>query len=137
MGGFFIFMNSMKKIDSRNVPAAAGPYSQAIKVGDFVFCSGQIGLDPKTNLLVTGGIEKEVKQTLINLSTVLKAAKLSFKDVIKVEIFVTEMKNFVAVNNVYAAFFTFDPKPARQTIGVASLPKGANIEISCIAYAKK
>lgn len=137
MGGFFIFTNNMKKIDSNHAPLAVGPYSQAIKAGNFVFCSGQIGLDPKTNLLVTGGIEKETKQTLINLSIVLTAAKLSFRDVVKTEIFITNIKNFAKVNAVYATFFISNLKPARQTIGVASLPKGANIEISCIAYAKK
>lgn len=127
----------MKKIDSNHAPLSVGPYSQAIKVGNFVFCSGQIGLDPKTNLLVTGGIEKETKQTLINLSIVLTAVKLSFRDVVKTEIFMTNIKNFAKVNAVYATFFTSNPKPARQTIGIRELPKGASIEISCIAYAKK
>lgn len=127
----------LKKIDSKSAPLAAGPYSQAVKAGNFVFFSGQIGIDPKTNLLVEGGIEKETEQTLNNLNTVLKAAKLSFKQVVKTEIFITDMKNFAKVNEIYAKFFTSSPKPARQTIGVASLPKGASIEISCIAYAKK
>lgn len=127
----------LKKIDSKNAPLAAGPYSQAVKAGDYVFCSGQIGLDPKTNLLVKGGIEKETEQALNNLNTVLKAAKLSFSEVIKTEIFITDIKDFIKVNEIYAKFFTSNPKPARQTIGVVSLPKGANIEISCIAYAKK
>lgn len=127
----------MKRIDSKNAPTAAGPYSQAIRAGSFVFFSGQIGLNPKTNLLVKGGVEKETEQTLKNLSEVVKAAKLSFKNMVKVEIFITDMKNFGKVNEIYAGFFTQDPKPARQTIGVASLPKGASIEISCIAYKNK
>lgn len=126
----------MKKINSKNAPFAAGPYSQAIKAGNLVFFSGQIGLDPKTNLLVREDIEKETKQTLKNLSEVIKAAKLSFKNIVKVEIFITDMNNFAKVNAVYADFFNHDPKPARQTIGVAGLPKGANIEISCVAYKK-
>lgn len=127
----------MKKINSKNAPAAIGPYSQAIDVGNFVFCSGQIGLNPKTNLLVKGGIEKETEQALKNLSVILKAAKLSFKSVVRVEICITDMENFARVNNIYAKFFVSNPKPARQTIGVSSLPKRANIEISCIAYIKK
>lgn len=126
----------MKKIDSKNAPTAAGPYSQAVKAGNFVFFSGQIGLDPKTNLLVKGGIEKETEQILKNLSEVIKAAKLNFKNIVKAEIFITDMNNFAKVNAVYADFFNHDPKPARQTIGVASLPKGASIEVSCIAYKK-
>ena len=126
----------MKKIDSKNAPLAAGHYSQFIRVGKFVFCSGQIGLDPKTNLLVKGGIEKETKQALKNLSAVLKAAKLSLKNVVKTEIFITDMKKFSVINEIYTTFFISDPKPARQTIGIASLPKGAKIEISCIAYCK-
>lgn len=125
-----------KKIDSKEAPLAAGPYSQAIKAGDFVFLSGQIGIDPKTNLLVKGSIEKETKQTLENLSEVIKAAKLSFENVVKTEVFLTDMNDFVKMNEIYADFFKHDPKPARQTIGVAQLPKGARIEISCIAYRK-
>ncbi|MDO8583189.1 MAG: Rid family detoxifying hydrolase [bacterium] len=127
----------IKRIDSKKAPSAAGPYSQALKAGNFVFCSGQIGLDPKTNLLINGGIEKETEQTLKNLHEILKSAKLNFKDVVKVEIFITDMKNFPKVNDIYATFFASNPKPARQTIGIASLPKGASIEISCIAYCER
>jgi 2-iminobutanoate/2-iminopropanoate deaminase len=123
-----------KRINTDKAPKSAGPYSQAIKAGNFVFCSGQIGLNPKTNQLVTGGVEKETKQTLKNLLEVLKASKLSFKNVVKSEIFLTDIKNFEKVNKIYGEFFLKDPKPARVTVEVSNLPKGASIEISCIAY---
>lgn len=130
-------MKKLKQIKTKNAPAAVGPYSQAVKAGEFIFCSGQIGLDPKTNNLATGGVEKETKQVLKNLSQVLKAGGSSFKDVVRADIFLTDMNDFSKVNEIYAGYFTDEPKPTRQTVAVAALPKGAKIEISCIAYVKK
>lgn len=127
-------MNKLKEIKTQKVPSAAGPYSQAVVAGNFVFCSGQIGLNPKTNTVVKGGTEKEAKQALKNIGNVLKAAGCNFKDVVRVDIFLANIDDFVKVNEVYATFFTNDPKPARQTVEVSKLPKGATIEISCIAY---
>lgn len=127
----------LKQLNSKNSPKAVGPYSQAIKAGNFVFCSGQIGLDPKTNSLVDGAIEEETKQTLNNLKEVLKAAKLSLKDVVRVDIFITDIEHFSKVNEIYGKYFIHDPKPARQTVEVSKLPKEANIEISCIALVNK
>lgn len=123
-----------KEIMSSNAPKAVGPYSQAVQVGNFVFCSGQIGVDPQTNSLAIGGVETQTEQTLKNLQAVLYAAGCELKDVVKTEIFLTNMNDFLKVNEIYGRFFSEDPKPARQTIGVASLPKNAVIEISCIAY---
>ena len=122
---------------SNTVPSALGPYSQAIKAGKFIFCSGQIGLDPKNNNIVKGGINQETRQALKNLSMILKAHGVSFKDVIRVDIFLTDINDFHKVNEIYASYFIVDPKPVRQTAAVAALPKRAKIEISCIAYVKK
>lgn len=127
-------MNKLKQISTNKAPKAIGPYSQAIKVGDFIFCSGQIGLNPQTNALVEGGIEKEIEQALSNLSSVLESGGVSFKNVVRVDIFLTNIDDFPKVNEIYAEYFSFSPKPARQTVEVSNLPKGANIEISCIAY---
>ncbi|MDO8452631.1 MAG: Rid family detoxifying hydrolase [bacterium] len=129
--------DSLQKIHSKTAPSVVGPYSQAIKAGKFVFCSGQIGLDPKNNSMVKGGVEKETKQVLKNLSMVLKASGVSSKNVVRVDIFLTDINDFAKVNAIYAKCFTTDPKPARQTVAVASLPKGAKIEVSCIAYVNK
>ena len=127
-------MKKLQQINTVTAPKAVGPYSQAIKVDKFVFCSGQIGLEPKTNTLVEGGVEKEAEQTLKNLSAVLEAAGLSFKNVIRTDIFLTNINDFSKVNEIYGKHFSKDPKPARQTVEVSKLPKGANIEVSCIAY---
>ena len=128
------FMNKLKEIKTHKAPKSVSSYSQAVVAGNFIFCSGQIGLNPKTNILVKGGTEKETKQVLRNLGNVLKAADLDFKDVVRVDVFLTNMNDFTKVNEIYANFFKSDPKPARQTVGVSKLPKEASIEISCIAY---
>lgn len=130
-------INYLQKIQSKSAPTSAGPYSQAIKVGGFIFCSGQIGLNPRTNNLVRGGVEKEMKQALKNLSQVLKAGGASFKNVVRVDIFLTNINDFNQVNEIYGQYFTNEPRPARQTSVVVALPKKAKIEISCIAYVKK
>ena len=124
---------SMKKvIETRHAPSAIGPYSQAIDVGDTVFLSGQIGLDPQTGTLVSGGIELETRQVLDNIREVLRAAGLGFGDVVKTTIFLINLADFEIVNGVYGEHFTED-FPARSTVQVAALPRGALVEIEVIA----
>jgi 2-iminobutanoate/2-iminopropanoate deaminase len=123
----------MKKvIETRHAPAAIGPYSQAIETGDTIFLSGQIGLDPKKGSLVTGGIEHETRQVLDNIREVLRAAGLGFGDVVKTTIFLISLADFEIVNGVYGQHFT-EEFPARSTVQVAALPRGARIEIEVIA----
>ena len=126
----------MKEITTNKAPKAVGPYSQAIIAGSFVFCSGQIGLDPQSGNLVEG-IENQTKQVLENLSAVLTVENLSLKDVVKSDIFITSIVDFTVVNEIYSQYFSSDPKPARTTVEVSNLPKGALIEISCIACKEK
>lgn len=123
-----------KQIETDKAPKAVGPYSQAVSFKNFIFCSGQIGLDPKTGELVNGGIEEETEQVLKNLSEVLKKAGTDFKKVLKCDIFITNISDFSKVNEIYAKYFSFNPKPARQTVEVSKLPKKAHIEIACIAF---
>jgi len=125
----------IKIINSKKAPAAIGPYSQALVVGEFVFCSGQIGIDPKTSNLVQG-IENQTKQILENLKNILKEAGSSLDKVIKTTIFLTNINDFQKVNEIYGRYFSFH-KPARSTVCVASLPKGALIEIEAIALREK
>ncbi|MEO0069220.1 MAG: RidA family protein [candidate division WOR-3 bacterium] len=112
-------------------PKPVGPYSQAVKVGNLIFTSGQIGIDPKTNELVEG-LEEQTKQTFMNLSAVLAAAGSGLERVVKTTIFITDMDNFSLVNSIYAQFFR-EPFPARSTVEVSRLPKGALIEVDAIA----
>ena len=119
-------------ITTGRAPAAIGPYSQAVRSGSFLFCSGQIPLDPATGQLVEGGIEAQTAQVLDNLTAVLAAAGLTLRDVVKTTVFLVSMDDFPAMNEVYARYFDEDP-PARSTIGVAALPKGARFEIEAIA----
>ncbi len=127
-------MSTLKKeiISSPDAPKAIGPYSQAIRVGDFVFCAGQTGLDPATMELAAGGVEAQARQVLTNLKHVLEAAGSGFDRVVKTTVFLTDMANFAAMNAVYAEFFPENP-PARSTIAVAGLPKGGLVEIEAIA----
>ena len=120
-------------ISTRDAPAAVGPYSQAIRAGTFVFCSGQIPLDPSGSL-VGGGVVEQTAQVLDNLSAVLAAAGLSLGDVVKTTVFLTSMDDFAAMNTVYQRYFAEVP-PARSTIAVAALPKGASVEIEAVAIA--
>lgn len=125
----------MKKIVSTSdAPAAVGPYSQAIRSGNLLFCAGQIPLDPKTGQLVTGDIATQTKRVLDNVAAVLKAENLSFHQVVKTTIFLIDMNDFQSVNEVYATYFRENP-PARSTVAVAALPKGAKVEIEVIAVA--
>ena len=113
-------------------PAAIGPYAQAIIAGDFVFCSGQIPLDPTTNQLVEGGIEIQTRRVLDNLAAVLQAGRSSLQQVVKTTIFLQDMDDFAMVNTIYAEYFGSEP-PARATVQVARLPRDVRIEIEAIA----
>lgn len=126
--------NKSKKVSSKNAPKAVGSYSQAIKYGNLVFCSGQIGIDPQTNNLVSGGVIEEAKQVLKNLESVLIAAGSSLEKVLQTTIYIKGITKFAEVNRVYSEFFKTGLLPARATVEVSNLPKGAAIEISCIAY---
>lgn len=119
-------------IHTTGAPAAVGPYSQAIAVDGFVFCSGQAALDPVTGVLAEGGIEAETEVVLSNLTAVLDAAGCGWGDVIKSTVFLTDMDDFAAMNAIYTRFVS-EPKPARSTVAVAGLPKGARVEIEVIA----
>ena len=119
-------------IATGRAPAAIGPYSQAVRSGSFIFCSGQIPLDPASGQLVEGGIEAQTVQVLDNLMALLAAAGLTLGDVVKTTVFLVSMDDFPAMNEVYARYFDEDP-PARSTIGVAALPKGARVEIEAVA----
>ena len=125
----------MKQLHSDNAPAAIGPYSQAIRVGGLVFCSGQIPIDPKTGAFAEGGIEGQTRQSLTNVKNVLAAAGLTMQNVIKTTVFMADMADFAKMNGVYAEFFT-EPYPARSAVAVKSLPKGALVEIEVIAEAE-
>jgi 2-iminobutanoate/2-iminopropanoate deaminase len=125
-----------KSIETRNAPSAIGPYSQAVASDDAVYCSGQIGLDPQTGTLVPGGIEPEIRRVLENLREVLGAAGLGLGDVVKTTIFVADLREFDIVNRVYGEHFTA-PYPARATVQVAALPRGARVEIEAIALRRR
>ena len=117
-------------------PAPIGPYSQAIRVGDFLFTSGQVALIPATGQLVEGGIEAETHQTLKNLSAVLAAGGATWADVAKTTIFLVDLADFTIVNRIYGEV-AVSPAPARSTVQVAGLPRGARVEIEAVAYLGK
>ena len=119
-------------IHTDNAPKAIGPYSQAIRVGEFIFCAGQAGLDPSTGNLVSGGIEAETRRVLQNLAAVLEAAGTSCSRVVKTTVFLLDMNEFQKMNVVYAKFFPTN-SPARSTVQVARLPQDARVEIEVIA----
>lgn len=124
----------MKKvIHTDNAPKAVGPYSQAVQMGDFLFCSGQISIDPKTNEVFTGDIKTQTEMVMKNIEAVLAASNMNFGNIIKTTIFITNMSDFATVNEVYAKSFKEAP-PARSTVAVAGLPKGVNVEIEVIAH---
>ena len=123
----------MKKMISTNeAPGAIGPYSQAVRSGSFLFCSGQIPLDPKSGEIVSGDVATQTRRVLDNIAAVLRADGLSFDNVVKTTIFLTDLGDFQTVNEVYGSYFKQDP-PARSTVQVSALPKGAKIEIDAIA----
>jgi len=123
----------MKKIISTpDAPAAVGPYVHAVRVGDLLYTSGQVGLDPATGKLVPGGIEAETKRALDNLAAILSAAGTGFDRVVKASVFLIDMDDFAAMNGVYASMFG-DTRPARTTVAVSRLPVGARVEIDVVA----
>ncbi len=124
----------MKKIiKTKNAPAPIGPYNQAVLKGNMLFTSGQIAIDPKTGELNTDDIKLETKTVMENLKAVLQEAEMTFENVLKTSIFITDMKNFTAINEVYASYFDEATAPSRETVEVANLPKYVNVEISLIA----
>ena len=125
----------MKKIVSTiDAPAAIGPYSQAIRSGSTLFCAGQIPLDPKSGQIVSDDISEQAKRVLENICAILRAEHLNFDHVVKTTIFLTSMDDFQTVNDIYATYFRENP-PARSTVAVSALPKGARVEIEVIAMA--
>mgnify|MGYP006167349977 FL=1 len=123
----------MKKvISTTNAPAAIGPYSQAILSNDMLYCSGQIAINPATGNLVMDNITIETAQVMQNIAAVLKAAEMDFSNVVKCSIFIKDMNDYAAINEVYAKHFEDNP-PARETVQVSVLPKNVNVEISVIA----
>jgi len=123
----------MKITHTNKAPAAIGPYSQAVQVGDFVFCSGQIGLDPTSMKLIEGGVKSQTRQVFLNIEAVLESSNLSLSNVVKVQVFIQNMDHFSMVNEIYGDFMK-GHKPARDTIEVSKLPLEALIEISVVAY---
>jgi 2-iminobutanoate/2-iminopropanoate deaminase len=122
-----------RTITSPGAPEAIGPYSQAVAAGDWVFCSGQIPLDPETGTLVVSSIDAATTRVMENLRAVLQATGLTFEHVVKTTIYLVDLADFAAVNAVYSRYFQKDP-PARATVQVAALPRGAPVEIDAIAH---
>ena len=118
-------------ISTPDAPAAIGVYSQAVRVGNTVWVSGQIPLDPQTKELVVGGIEAQIHQVFRNLEAIVKAAGAGFDDVVKATVFLTDLSHFALVNKIMAEYFR-EPYPARAAVGVASLPRNAQVEVECI-----
>jgi reactive intermediate/imine deaminase len=123
---------SKQIISTPDAPAAIGVYSQAVRVGNTIWVSGQIPLDPKTKELVKGDVEAQVRQVFENLKAIVAAAGASFDDVVKATVFLVDLSHFALVNKVMAEYFR-EPYPARAAVGVAALPRGAQVEVECIA----
>ena len=124
------------KVETPQAPQAIGPYSQAIKANGFLFTSGQIALDPATGQMAVTHAVAQTKQVMENLGAILNAAGLTFADVVKTTIFLTDLSDFVRVNEAYGSYFETDP-PARSTVQVSALPKGAKIEIEAVAVLRE
>ena len=120
-------------IKPKNSPAAVGPYNHAVRIGELLFCAGQIPLDPATGNLVAGDIQAQTERVLQNVKAILDDQKLTFANVVKSTVFMTNLGDFAGMNEVYAKYFT-DHFPARSTVQVAALPKGANVEIEVVAH---
>ncbi len=129
--------NLLHKVETEKAPQAIGPYSQAVSAGEYLFVSGQIPINPATGKLVEGGVEKQAGQVLDNIEAILKAFGIGFDRVVKSEVYLKDIGDFGAVNDVYASRFSHETKPARQAMQVAKLPMDALVEISCIAYTGK
>lgn len=124
----------MKKIiHTQDAPAPIGPYNQAVLSGNTLYTSGQIAIDPKSGKLVINNIQDETRRVMENLKAVLAAAEMTFENIVKVSIFISDMNDFSKINEVYATYFNEETAPARETVEVANLPKFVNIEISAIA----
>ena len=121
-----------RTIQTEQAPAAIGPYSQAIRIGDFLYTSGQIALDPESGMFLSGEIEEETEQTLKNISAILQAGGVNFENVIKTTVYLSDLSDFARMNQVYEKYFSKN-KPARACVQVAALPKGAKVEIDAIA----
>ena len=119
-------------ISTENAPGAIGPYSQAVKTNNMVFCSGQIPIDPATGEFVSNNVAEQTRQVLKNLTAVLEAAGTNLNNVVKTTVFLADMNDFMAMNEIYAEFFS-ENKPARATVQAARLPRDARVEIECIA----
>jgi 2-iminobutanoate/2-iminopropanoate deaminase len=119
-------------ISTENAPGAIGPYSQAVKAGSMVYCSGQIPIDPATGEFVSNDVAEQTRQVLKNLGAVLEAAGTNLNNVVKTTVFLADMNDFTAMNEIYAEFFS-ENKPARATVQAARLPRDARVEIECIA----
>jgi len=122
----------MKAISTAAAPAAIGPYSQAVEVGNLIFCSGQLPIDPATGVFAEGGIEAQTRQSLRNVAAILTAAGSDLRRVVKTTVFLASMNDFAAMNAVYATAFEA-PFPARSAVAAKALPKGALVEIECVA----
>ena len=121
-------------ISTQNAPAAVGPYSQAVKAGGFIWCSGQIALDPESGVLVSNEIKSQTEQVMKNISAILAASGATFEDVVKTSCFLADINDFAEFNDVYAKYFT--SRPARSCVAAAALPKGALVEVEVIAKEK-
>jgi 2-iminobutanoate/2-iminopropanoate deaminase len=126
-------MSKKKIIKPAKSAPAVGPYNHAVRIGNLLFCAGQIPLDPATGNLVAGDIKAQTERVLENVKTILEDQKLTFANVVKSTVFMTNLADFAGMNDVYAKYFTSD-FPARSTVQVAALPKGANVEIEVVAY---
>ena len=120
-------------IYSKNAPSPIGPYSQAVQAGNMLFVSGQIAIDPVTQELINGDVKDETKRVMQNINTLLAASDFTFANIVKTSIFLSDMKHFAIVNEIYGSYFQSD-FPARETIAVLGLPKNVNVEISVTAY---
>ncbi len=129
-------MSERQAVVTADAPAAIGPYSQAVRAGDFVFTAGQGGLDPTTRHLVTGGAAAETEQAVRNVAAILEAAGSGLDLVVRVGLFLADMADFAAVNEVYRSHFT-EPYPARTTVAVRELPSGFRVEIDCVALVRR
>ncbi len=123
---------SRSRIKTPLAPAAIGPYSQAILVGDTLYCSGQIAINPETGSLIVGGVETETERVLENLGAVLRAAGMDYQNVVRCTVYLADMNDYAQVNEVYARYFSEAP-PAREAIQAAALPRNARVEIACVA----
>jgi 2-iminobutanoate/2-iminopropanoate deaminase len=126
--------NGSIEVRTDEAPKAIGPYSQAVQAGQYLFISGQLAIEPTSNKLIGATIEEQTTQVLNNIESILRAQGLSFKDVVKAEVYLKDMNDFKGMNVVYAERFSDGVKPARQAMQVAKLPLDALVEISCIAY---